>query len=376
MTFSFPIDVPVLSDGEVTLRAHSPLDIERMHQMCRDPETIRWTTVPDPYSLEDAYSFLGAVQDGWERHDHRGWAIDVADNDGGPRYAGNVDVRGQPVATLGFALHPDARGRGVMARAVDLAVEWSLAHGGVDAIHWTANVGNVRSLRVAHEAGFRLGARVPRLLDHRGVACDAWTAYRAFGEPPGPRQTWFDQPQLMGDSVRLRPLAMSDAERIVESRTDAATRMWAGGRSRPYTLAEARDEVHDAVFGAARGSSLQWCVADRTSDSLLGIVGLSDLDRQGVPTAELSYVTHPDARGRGVAREAVALAVRHAFDSLGRMRLTVWSAVGNQPSNRVALGAGFALIGVEHSADLLGDGTLTDMNAYELVRHDWTAGRA
>jgi hypothetical protein len=55
---TYPDDVPVLSDGVVTLRAHTPADAEGVREQCVDPASIRWTTVSLGYTLDDALSFV------------------------------------------------------------------------------------------------------------------------------------------------------------------------------------------------------------------------------------------------------------------------------------------------------------------------------
>ena len=59
---SFPDSVPILVDAEagVTLRAPGRGDLPGMVEQCRDPEMIRWTSVPTPEatSSEMLRSFL------------------------------------------------------------------------------------------------------------------------------------------------------------------------------------------------------------------------------------------------------------------------------------------------------------------------------
>src|SRR3954468_22787279 len=45
---------PTLTDGSVTLRAHRPEDARGAFEQSRDPSSQRWTTVPVPYSMDDA----------------------------------------------------------------------------------------------------------------------------------------------------------------------------------------------------------------------------------------------------------------------------------------------------------------------------------
>src|SRR5215510_10046035 len=116
----FPEDVPVLTDGVVTLRAHTEDDIDAVHEMCQDPEMQRWTTIPVPYRRENAVTFLTEmVPNGWRDGGSWAWAIEY---DG--KFAGTVDLhdgRGRG-GEIGFSVAPWARGAGVMTRAVKLVV--------------------------------------------------------------------------------------------------------------------------------------------------------------------------------------------------------------------------------------------------------------
>ena len=48
----------MLSDGDITLRALRETDIPAIVAACQDPEIPRWTSVPSPYTVEDAKPFL------------------------------------------------------------------------------------------------------------------------------------------------------------------------------------------------------------------------------------------------------------------------------------------------------------------------------
>ena len=77
----FPGCVPELTDGVVRLRAHRPDDAERIVEQSTDAETMRWTTVPRPYDLDDARDFLAKIEREWGTPGGlRHWAItDAAD---------------------------------------------------------------------------------------------------------------------------------------------------------------------------------------------------------------------------------------------------------------------------------------------------------
>ncbi|MFD1859045.1 N-acetyltransferase [Aeromicrobium camelliae] len=363
----FPFNVPVLTDGVVTLRAHTPDDVDPMCQMANDPQMRRWTAIPVPNAREDSERFaLEVIPEGWNAGKGMFWAIEAEG-----RYAGNVDIRGDgPVTDIGFALHPWARGRGLMRRAVDLAVEYAFTEGGKEIVHWNAHVGNEASLRVAHACGFTLHGTQPGLLHERGRIIDAWTGSRRFGDPPVPRTRWTSA-EVDAGPVRLRPYRESDAERLVEAFADPLLRHWLDGIAKPYTLADARSTIANAVWKAATGQSCVWVVADPETDDLLGNVSVMDL--RGNPwddAGEIGYWLHPDARGRGLMTAAVQAAVEYAFDPQGldRRRLTCYAAAGNTASRRVASAAGFAAFGTQRAAERLGDGSYDDLVGYELLR--------
>jgi RimJ/RimL family protein N-acetyltransferase len=66
-------------------------------------------------------------------------------------------------------------------------------------------------------------------------------------------------------------------------------------------------------------------------------------------TAELGYTVSPDARGRGVATEALRLLTDWAFDELGALRLELLIGVENEASKRVAARCGYVREGVLRS---------------------------
>jgi RimJ/RimL family protein N-acetyltransferase len=358
------------TDGTVTLRPHEPADLDDLVAMANDPATVESTTVPHPYSREHAEHWTTEhVPAVWRDGTGYGWAVEARDDDGRPRFAGNLDIRAAPgeVPDLGFALAPWARGRGIMARAVRLGTAHAFARG-LPVVHWTAHAGHLASWRVAHACGFAFHGERPLSVPHRGALRDGWSASLRAGDPTTPRTTWWPVPELVGERVRLRAHTGADLPRIVEACSDARTRHWLVGLPHPYTADDARAHVRGARLAESLGKEVTWAVADRADDRLLGNVGLFDLAMPRNPTGgEIGYWAHPDARGRGVLSEAVGLVVAHAFrpvadGGLGRHRLQIGAAWGNTASRRVAERNGFVLAarsrldGIEGEPPVLGDG--------------------
>ncbi|OUZ08664.1 hypothetical protein BHE97_12825 [Aeromicrobium sp. PE09-221] len=362
----FPLGVPVLTDGSVTLRAHTPADIDPVYEMATDPAMQRWTAISVPYRRSDAEEFVTRIiPRGWDTAQGLSWAIEL---DG--RFAGNVDIRGPgPVTDIGFALHPWARGRGAMRAAVDLAVQYAFSEGGKEVVHWRSQVGNEASLRVAHACGFSMHGLQPGLLYERGRVHDAWTASIRFGDAPMPKTRWRSSLIETAD-LRLRPLEERDLDRIVEACNDPLTRRYLSWLPRPYGIAQAEEYRADSIWQAATGSKEIWAFCDVATDELLGTVAVMGLRGVDDGSGEVGYWTHPSARGRGLTTAAVRAAVEHAFSAAGldRRRLTLYAAASNGASNAIARAAGFTVFGTQHLAEPLGDGSFDDLVGYELVR--------
>jgi RimJ/RimL family protein N-acetyltransferase len=73
------------------------------------------------------------------------------------------------------------------------------------------------------------------------------------------------------------------------------------------------------------------------------------IDRE-TRTAELGYVVAPEARGRGVATEALRRLTAWAFEELEMIRLELLISVDNTVSKKVAERCGYVREGVLRSA--------------------------
>lgn len=367
----YPDDVPILTDGVVTLRAHDRGDVTRIVEQCNDPESITWTTVPTPYGAADAEQWLGTtVPAGWAEETTYGFAIE---HDG--LFAGTVDLRmrGGGEAELGFGLHPGSRGQGVMRRALDLLLDWGFERG-VAVVHWKAFVGNWASRRTVWQLGFSFGPTIPRLLPQRGERRDAWTAWIGAEDPRVPATPWLVPPVIAVDGLRLRPWQDGDAERLVEAANDPVLREWIPDTPLPRSLPDAPGYLQRVHLGAATNHRVAWCVADASTDLALGNVALFELE--GDPdalTAQVGYWSHPAGRGRGAMTTAVAAvrdwAMRPTADGgLGARRLYLLTSTRNADSRRLAERTGFVHVGTERGSAPVAGGGFEDNALYDQLR--------
>jgi RimJ/RimL family protein N-acetyltransferase len=369
-----PTSAPTLTDGVVTLRAHTADDVDGLVALARDAETVRWTRIPEPYGPADARRWIEeTVPAGWRDGTAARWVVEA---DG--RFAGNVDVHAGSPPFVGYGLAPDARGRGLMSRALRLAARWAFTRAGLPVLHWWAQEGNLASWRVAHACGFRYEGTRRQALPRRDGLVDGWFGSLAADEEMTPRTTWWPVPELVGARVRLRPHTDADLPRIAEACSDPRTRHWLPTLPHPYSVESARAFVLGCRLAESLGQKVTWAVADRADDRLLANVSVFRLDDEMNPTGgEIGYWAHPDARGRGVVGEAVDLVVAHSFapredGGLGRHRLQIGASRDNAASRHVAKRAGFTLVGEVHQDAVVGvgpDRTLDDGVWYELLRN-------
>ena len=370
----FPDDVPTLTDGVVTLRAHGPADVPRIVEQCRDPESLAWTTVPSPYDESDAEEWLGTtIPSGWDDDSTYCFAIEHAG-----RFAGSVDLRmrGGGEGELGFGLHPDARGDGLMRRALDLLLDWGFDDRELAVVQWRAFVGNWASRRTVWALGFSFGPTIPRLLPHRGERRDAWTAWIGADDPRQPVAPWLTPPVLDAGEVRLRPWQLSDADRLVEAANDPVLREWIPDSPLPRSLDDVPGYLDRVQLGAATNGRVAWCVADRASDLALGNVALFDFEDEGDDlTAQLGYWSHPAGRGGGVMTTALRTAVEWAMTpaadgGLGVRRIYLLTAESNDASRRLAERVGFVHVGTERRSAPSAGGGFEDNALYDLLREE------
>ena len=380
MAITFPDDVPTLTDGEITLRAHALSDVDEVLVQCNDPESIRWTTVPVPYSREDAVGFVTeVVPSGWLTGKDLNFAIEAPHADGVPRFSGSIALRpmNSGVAEIAFGLHPGVRGQGVCSRAVKLILDWGFSRPDIELVVWYANVGNWASWRVAWANGFSYDGKVEKFLVQRGERLDAWCGSLRKDDTREPKHAWHVPPTLESDRIRLRPHRDDDGARFVEMMSDERSRHFAGRNSWANNMDPAdRVLVRPREFDA-RGERYDWTIADRETDVLIGQIQLFNLRGLDHTAAEIGYGVHPDSRGKGVLTEALGMLVDCAFadkkdGGLGLRRLSLSTAASNKASRYGAEKAGFTHVASQPESFPTGESGFEEETIYALINPKWS----
>lgn len=183
----------VLTTERLVLHAPTDADVDAITDACQDPELPRWTTVPSPYSREDAEAFVRLVTEHWNAGTEAVWGVYA---DGG--LVGMIGLHNRTdhftgaTAELGYWVAASARGNGYLVEAAHAVIDWGFADLGLARIRWQAVVGNVPSARAARALGFRYeGLQRQALTSQRGRD-DGWIA----GLLPDDDRTPVDWPVL------------------------------------------------------------------------------------------------------------------------------------------------------------------------------------
>src|SRR5262245_56074439 len=166
-------DALTLRDGALELRQLEPSDRDAVFRACQDPDLLRWTALPDPYTEEDADRLMDEVRVQWEEGRGAELAITV---DG--ELVGSVHLvfHGDWRASVAYWLAAEARGRGYATRSVVLLTRWAYETlAGLVRIELWSIVGNEASDAVARRSGFLeegvLRSRLPYRGEYRDVRC-------------------------------------------------------------------------------------------------------------------------------------------------------------------------------------------------------------
>jgi ribosomal-protein-alanine N-acetyltransferase len=172
-------------------------------------------------------------------------------------------------------------------------------------------------------------------------------------------------PLLAVSGILLRPFSEDDVPAIAEACRDPEIPRWTHVPD-GYTEHDARAFVALSKGWWAEGSNATFAITDVASSDLLGSIGLHDVVW---PVARVGYWVKPEARGYGVAPQALRLVSRWALLDAGVERLELLAQPENVASRRVAEKVGFVREGVLRSFQEL-KGSRRDYVMFSLLPGD------
>ncbi|OON72232.1 GNAT family N-acetyltransferase [Streptomyces tsukubensis] len=155
-----------------------------------------------------------------------------------------------------------------------------------------------------------------------------------------------------GDGLLLRHWRVGsreDAETVLRGCLDPEFRRWNTPVRPLETMEDAFDFLVTREEALERGAAATFCVTDAVSGTALGQMSLNAVEPM-FRAARVGYWVLPEARGKGVAGRALALASRWGFTEVGLHRLDLGHGIGHTVSCRVAERAGYAYEGTLRGA--------------------------
>ncbi|MBA2460492.1 MAG: GNAT family N-acetyltransferase [Actinobacteria bacterium] len=144
---------PPLADGVIALRPWRIDDVAAITAACQDPETARWTTIPEPYTEADARAWVERCKRAWSEG-----AVPLAVTDRATDElvaAITMWTIRQNVGEFGYWAVPAARGLGHVPRALRLLCAWAFDERGFERLQLGTFPGNTSSESVAEKVGFQ-----------------------------------------------------------------------------------------------------------------------------------------------------------------------------------------------------------------------------
>ena len=181
--------------------------------------------------------------------------------------------------------------------------------------------------------------------------------------------------------LELRPFELADAEAFSDlyvSSYPGHLEPWSPPADLPADPIEqhraAREYVCLAMESWDEGRDHRFAIIDRASARLIGQIGLTGIVRGVSQSCFIGYWVGVAHTGRGIASEAVVLAMGFAFETLCLHRISLWIGVGNAASHRVAEKLGLRREGVAERALFLGR-QWHDTVIYAMTLEEWLLRR-
>ena len=149
----FPAD---LATQRIALRKFRSNDASWVALACNRPEMARFVPVlPSPYTNDDASVFVAYTEQAWKDGSSAPFAIESVEGEPLGAVTVHRSSTDSGLASVGYWLRPEGRGRGAATEAVRLVSEWGFRDLSIERMNLITDPENLPSQRVAERVGFR-----------------------------------------------------------------------------------------------------------------------------------------------------------------------------------------------------------------------------
>ncbi|MBV9957370.1 MAG: GNAT family N-acetyltransferase [Acidobacteria bacterium] len=179
--------------------------------------------------------------------------------------------------------------------------------------------------------------------------------------------------ELTDGTILLRPWRTDDEDALYDAVMESLKELapWMPWCHAGYQREESRTFLASREDAWRNDTEYGFAMIDVETGELLGSLGINQVNRE-YRMANLGYWVRSSRTGRGVALRATLLGARFAFEQQRFERIEIMAAVGNLPSQRVALKAGALREGILRRRLWIGEQP-HDAVMFSLLREDLQA---
>lgn len=149
---------PEIETERLLLRQIRPSDAENL-QLLRSIDSVnQYINRPDTMTLEDAQSFVERAERALEENKYLYWTLAEKQNE--PKLIGTLCLwnfdEGREMAEVGYELHPDFHGKGIMSEALKVLLDFAFRQLELKIVTAWVNPSNGKSIQLLERFGFQL----------------------------------------------------------------------------------------------------------------------------------------------------------------------------------------------------------------------------
>jgi RimJ/RimL family protein N-acetyltransferase len=179
---------------------------------------------------------------------------------------------------------------------------------------------------------------------------------------------------LEGRHIRLEPLLMAHVEPLCEAGLAADIWRWTVAVVR--TREDMRAYVEEALTWQAEGHALPFATIDRSSGRAVGSTRYMNISASNRRVEIGATWIDPKWQRTFVNTEAKYLMLRHAFETLGCIRVELKTDVLNERSRAAILRLGAKQEGIFRKHLIMNDGRIRDSVYFSIIDDEWPAVKA
>jgi RimJ/RimL family protein N-acetyltransferase len=396
-----------LSNKLVTIRRYDIVDVPLLCEAARESSAEVSAWLPwchSHYSMEESLEWILRSGKQWDKK--REFHFGIFDSQSGA-FVGGVGINElkpeHRLANLGYWVRTAWTGRGVATAAASLAAEFSFKDLLLDRIVILVALGNKPSQQVAQKLGANKEGVLRNRLSIHGQAHDA-VVFSLIGserKPPDKlsplrrgdaeskvpsRESRGKDNQgvemttqrtmnpaaitLDGQYARLEPLGTKHAEGLFAIGQEE--KIWRYLlRPKLESVADAQGFVEEALRVAATGSQLPFAIVDQKSNRVAGSTRYLDIRPNDRAIEIGSTWLGREFQRTAINTECKYLLLRHAFEDLGAVRVTLKTDGRNEQSQRAIERLGAIREGVLRKHMVMWDGYIRDTVYYSILDSEW-----